>query len=212
MEVSGFSSFAVRPRVTTPTSGPSDAASTEGPADSARIEGPAANQELSASDQRKVQQLKARDAEVRAHEQAHLAAAGSLPTAGPFYEYETGPDGRRYAVGGEVKISAPEGQTPEETIRIQEQLIRAALAPAEPSNQDRRVAAGARAKIQQAKVDQATEERDDPEATDSSGAVSADAAAPTPTIETTTAELAAPERPSAYVGRALNTYAAVAAA
>ena len=42
--------------------------------------------------------LKATDTEVKAHENAHKAAAGGLRTSAPNYEYETGPDGKKYAV------------------------------------------------------------------------------------------------------------------
>ena len=44
------------------------------------------------------------DREERQHEQAHLSAAGGHARGGPSYQYETGPDGKRYAVGGEVSI------------------------------------------------------------------------------------------------------------
>jgi hypothetical protein len=58
----------------------------------------------------------------------------------PQYEYERGPDGRRYAVGGEVSIDISKASTPQETIRKAHQVKAAALAPAEPSAQDLRVA------------------------------------------------------------------------
>jgi hypothetical protein len=84
-------------------------------------------------------ELKQRDAEVRAHEQAHASLGGQYASS-PKYEYETGPDGKRYAVGGEVSIDISEASTPEETIRKAQQVKAAALAPAEPSAQDLRVA------------------------------------------------------------------------
>ncbi|PKG97697.1 putative metalloprotease CJM1_0395 family protein [Paraglaciecola sp. MB-3u-78] len=84
-------------------------------------------------------ELKQRDAEVRAHEQAHASLGGQY-AGSPEYEYETGPDGKRYAVGGEVSIDISEASTPEETIRKAQQVKAAALAPAEPSAQDLRVA------------------------------------------------------------------------
>ncbi len=90
-----------------------------------------------------LQELEARDREVRAHEQAHKAAAGDLASGGPTYTYQTGPDGQRYAIGGEVKIQLREGNTPEETVRNMERAKRAALAPGQPSSQDRAVAAEA---------------------------------------------------------------------
>jgi len=88
--------------------------------------------------------IKAVEREVIAHEAAHKAVGGQY--AGPVsYTYATAPDGTRYIVGGEVSISAPEGRTPEETIRIMEQVKRAALAPGSPSPQDLQVAAAAAA-------------------------------------------------------------------
>jgi hypothetical protein len=84
------------------------------------------------------------DREVRAHEQAHLAAAGAHVTSGPAYQYRTGPDGKRYAVAGEVGIDvAPVAGNPEATIRKAQVIQAAANAPADPSGQDRAVAAQA---------------------------------------------------------------------
>jgi hypothetical protein len=101
---------------------------------------------LSEEEQSEVAELKQRDRRVRAHEQAHLAAAGNLARGGAHFEYKTGPDGARYAVGGEVNLdtSAVEGD-PQATLRKAERIRRAALAPADPSAQDRRVAADASA-------------------------------------------------------------------
>lgn len=98
---------------------------------------------LSPEQQQEVAQLKARDAEVKAHEQAHIAAAGGLTTSAPSYSYQSGPDGQKYAIGGEVSVSAPQTNNPEENIRNAEALKRAAMAPADPSSQDRAVAANA---------------------------------------------------------------------
>ena len=97
--------------------------------------------ELSDGEQRMVEQLRARDREVRDHEQAHARVGG--PYAGePSYSYQTGPDGKRYAIGGEVPIDvSPVPDNPEATISKMEVVKAAALAPAEPSGQDRRVAA-----------------------------------------------------------------------
>jgi alpha-galactosidase/6-phospho-beta-glucosidase family protein len=109
--------------------------------------------ELTEEEKKEVERLKALDRQVRAHEQAHLAAAGNLATSGTKFEYKTGPDGKQYAVAGEVEISMREGKNPEETIRIAEQVQRAALAPADPSPQDRRVAADAANKAMQARME-----------------------------------------------------------
>jgi hypothetical protein len=99
---------------------------------------------LSEGEIQQIEQLKDRDLEVRAHELAHLAAAGSLANGGPKYDYQTGPDGKRYAVGGSVSIdNAPVSGDPQATIQKMTRVKAAALAPAEPSNQDRKVAADA---------------------------------------------------------------------
>jgi hypothetical protein len=90
-----------------------------------------------------VERLKAEDRKVRQHEQAHLAAAGPYARGGAQLEYTVGPDGKQYAVGGEVTISTSRESTPEATLKKARTIRRAALAPAEPSSQDRRVAAQA---------------------------------------------------------------------
>ena len=97
--------------------------------------------------------LKQRDQEVRTHEQAH-AAVGGAHTGMPSYEFEVGPDGKKYAVAGEVSVdlSSVEGD-PQATITKMEQVYAAALAPAEPSAQDHRVAAQASELMAQAQAD-----------------------------------------------------------
>lgn len=99
---------------------------------------------LSPEAQRQLRALQQRDAKVRAHEQAHLAAGGAHVTGGASYTYQKGPDGRQYAIGGQVSIdaSAVPGD-PEATKEKARQVRRAALAPGEPSGQDRQVAAKA---------------------------------------------------------------------
>ncbi|MES1172643.1 MAG: putative metalloprotease CJM1_0395 family protein [Bacteroidota bacterium] len=97
---------------------------------------------LSDQQARQVEQLRARDTEVRAHEAAHLAASGGLGGS-PTFDYALGPDGKRYAVGGEVSVDTSPGRTPEETIARARTLRAAATAPADPSAQDMSVAAAA---------------------------------------------------------------------
>ncbi|MEP0356154.1 MAG: putative metalloprotease CJM1_0395 family protein [Paraglaciecola sp.] len=94
------------------------------------------------AEQQEVAELKERDAEVRTHEQAHASVGGQY-AGSPKYEYEIGPDGQQYAVSGEVSIDVSKESTPEETIRKAQQVKAAALAPAEPSPADLRVAAEA---------------------------------------------------------------------
>ncbi|GAB3264611.1 putative metalloprotease CJM1_0395 family protein [Chitinimonas naiadis] len=108
--------------------------------------------QLSADELAQVEKLKARDREVRQHEQAHLAAAGGLTISGPSFSYQRGPDGVNYAIGGEVSIDTSPGNTPEETLRKARQIERAALAPKDPSSPDRSVAARARQMAQEAQL------------------------------------------------------------
>jgi len=104
----------------------------------------AGTQELTPQQQSEVVQLKQRDEEVHAHEQAHQSAGAGL-TGAASYTYTTGPDGKRYATGGEVSIDAsPVNNNPSQTISKMEKVIAAALAPADPSSQDRAVANAAR--------------------------------------------------------------------
>lgn len=103
---------------------------------------------------RQVETLKARDREVRAHEQAHLSAAGGIAISGAQFQYTSGPDGKRYATGGEVSIdtSTVPGD-PQATLRKAETIRRAALAPAHPSSQDYKVAAKAAAMANKASAE-----------------------------------------------------------
>jgi hypothetical protein len=97
--------------------------------------------QLSPEEQQEVEDLKKRDTEVRQHEQAHLMAGGQYVKGGASYTYKVGPDGNRYAIGGEVQLDAtPIADDPQATISKMETIKRAALAPAEPSEQDYRVA------------------------------------------------------------------------
>lgn len=100
---------------------------------------------LTDAEQEQVDELKSRDREVKTHEQAHMAAGGSYVKGGASYDYQTGPDGRQYAVGGSVNIdTSPVPDDPEATIAKAQVVIKAALAPAEPSGQDQKVASQAR--------------------------------------------------------------------
>lgn len=95
------------------------------------------------ADQQLLQQLRSRDREVRQHEAAH-AAVGGRYAGSPSFDYQRGPDGAQYAVGGEVPISTSSiPGDPRATLEKARVIRAAALAPAEPSAQDRRVAAEA---------------------------------------------------------------------
>jgi SprA family protein len=91
------------------------------------------------------------DRHVRSHEQAHLAAAGQYARGGPSYQYQTGSDGKQYAIGGEVSIdTSPIPGDPAATAQKARVVQAAANAPADPSTQDRQVAAQAARMEQQA--------------------------------------------------------------
>ncbi|MFM5857385.1 putative metalloprotease CJM1_0395 family protein [Aeromonas rivipollensis] len=103
--------------------------------------------------QRQLAALVERDLEVRKHEQAHQMAGGEH-AGSPSYQFSQGPDGKRYATGGEVAIDI--GTIPGDpaaTLAKMQQVRAAALAPAEPSSQDLSVARAASAKEAQARKD-----------------------------------------------------------
>lgn len=116
---------------------------------------------LSEAELAQLRELQARDREVRAHEMAHVIVGGSLVLGGASFTYETGPDGQRYAVGGEVRIDTSPGRTPEETLDKAERIRAAALAPADPSPQDRQIAAMAMQMAMQAQIEIAIQRRED---------------------------------------------------
>ncbi|BBN82810.1 hypothetical protein PA25_27950 [Pseudoalteromonas sp. A25] len=103
--------------------------------------------------QQEIQELKARDQEVRMHEQAHARVGGQY-AGSPSYEYQRGPDGNNYAVGGEVMIDVAEiPGDPQQTIDKMQTVRAAALAPAEPSGADRAIAADATQKLTAAQAE-----------------------------------------------------------
>ncbi len=132
--------------------------------------------ELTAEQSRIVAKLAATDRKVRAHEQAHVAVGGDLIRGGASFSYETGPDKKQYAVGGDGSIDVSRGRTPDETIPKAQHIREAALAPSDPSPQDRSVAAFASQMEIQARQEaarQAAEERSRADSGRSSRAVGA---------------------------------------
>ena len=133
--------------------------------------------QLSPEAEQQLKELKQRDAEVRAHERAHMAAAGQHAMGGAQYTYQAGPDGRRYAIGGHVNIdtsSVPDD--PEASEEKAQQVRRAALAPGDPSAQDMQVAAKASQMEAEARVDAREEEQDETQsgASDSGASMNVD--------------------------------------
>lgn len=111
----------------------------------------------SPQDRREIERLRETDRKVRAHELAHIAAGGGVVSGAASYEYVRGPDGKLYAVAGEVPIDASPERTPEATLSKAEAIRRAALAPADPSGTDRQVAAQAAAMAAEARAQIAAE-------------------------------------------------------
>lgn len=178
---------------------------------------PAAAQATSTADrsattdpQDTVAELAATDARVRAHEAAHRAAAGELARGGS-YTYRTGPDGRAYAVAGEVGIDASVIRgDPAATLAKMLQVERAALAPVDPSPQDRRVAALAAGRAAEARIELATAAvTGDAAATGATGANAGTAPSASTADETARGD-SAPSQ--SLIERALAAYADVAGA
>jgi len=100
---------------------------------------------LSLEEEEQVKELQDRDREVKTHEQQHAAIGGSYVRGGPTYDYQQGPDGQRYAVGGHVDLDTSKESTPEATMRKAQVIKAAATAPGEPSAADLSVASKASA-------------------------------------------------------------------
>lgn len=108
-------------------------------------------QVLTQGEMRLLTELKQVDTEVRQHEMAHIAAGGRYITSGANFSYKRGPDGKNYAVSGEVGIdTSPVPGDPQATIQKMRQVKSSALAPANPSPQDLKVAANATAEVSKA--------------------------------------------------------------
>jgi hypothetical protein len=121
---------------------------------------------LTPEQEKQIQQLKAADQKVRTHEQAHLSAGGGLVRGGASFQTTTGPDGKQYAIGGEVSIDTTVDQkNPDASIAKMQQVMRAALAPSDPSPQDRSVAQAAAARISDLQSDKAQQAKSSKEET-----------------------------------------------
>jgi hypothetical protein len=101
---------------------------------------------LSLNEKLEVRKLEQMDRSVREHERAHLRAARDMAIGDASFRYETGPDGNKYAVGGEVDIdiTAVGGDT-QATIEKAFKARTTAMAPSDPSPRDIQAAAKAMA-------------------------------------------------------------------
>jgi hypothetical protein len=116
----------------------------ERPGPSGALKGDPGSMELTPDEKARLEELRAADAAVRTHEMAHIMAGGQYILRRANFVYVLGPDGKLYAVGGEVQIDTSKvPNDPEATIRKAQAVRRAALAPGNPSPADLRVAAAA---------------------------------------------------------------------
>jgi hypothetical protein len=103
---------------------------------------PVGGERLTADQDRLLTELQQIDRNVRSHESAHQAAGAGL-AGGASYSFQVGPDGKQYAVGGEVPIDMSPESDPAATIAKMRRVRAAALAPMDPSAQDLAVASAA---------------------------------------------------------------------
>ena len=88
--------------------------------------------------ERVLEKFKRVDAQVRSHEQIH-ATIGQTTT--PIaYNYQQGPDGKMYAVGGSVRFDTSIPEDPKAAAFKLDQLQKAASAPSNPSSADNTIA------------------------------------------------------------------------
>ncbi len=101
-------------------------------------------QELSSEEKQELAELKQRDSQVRTQDMARMAAAGGA-AGGLTVEYETGPDGRRYAVAADVQLDTSPAATPERSLAKARSIRAAALSAGGDSSSDAAAAAAANA-------------------------------------------------------------------
>lgn len=114
----------------------------------------AAEETLAPEQKQQIAELASIEREVIAHERAHQSAGGAY-TGSATYGYTEGPDGKAYITSGEVAIRAPQIEPSEKGLQVVEQVKRAALAPANPSGQDLRVASKMEAIAQRIRAEMA---------------------------------------------------------
>jgi hypothetical protein len=88
--------------------------------------------------ERVLEKFKRTDAQVRSHEQVH-ATIGQT-TAPISYNYQQGPDGKMYAVGGNVRFDTSIPDDPKAAAFKLDQIAKAASAPTDLSGADTMIA------------------------------------------------------------------------
>ncbi len=93
--------------------------------------------DLNVNEKLEVMALKQMDRSVRRHEQTHMRTAQNLSVGTPTFEYAIGPDGKKYAIGGEVNVNfSIVDEDPRATVEKALRIQRTALAPSDPSPKD----------------------------------------------------------------------------
>ncbi len=157
-------------------------------------------------EQQQIEELKARDTEVRVHEQAHASVGGQY-AGSPSYEYQRGPDDTNYAVDGEVQIDVSEiPGDPQATIDKMQTVRAAALAPAEPSSADRAIAADATQKMAAAQAELSAPTDDEAQAQEPQSALSINETSTAESQNDTNTEQARDPEVDARAGRIANFY------
>jgi hypothetical protein len=93
---------------------------------------------LSKEEQKEVKDLERIDRQVRSRELTHRAVAGNYAKGSVYFDYVTGPDGKKYAEEGHINIdSRPVPNNPEATIRKAQAIRSVGLTPTSTSPQNR---------------------------------------------------------------------------
>ena len=117
-------------------------------------------QKLSKEEQKEVKELERIDSQIRRHELTQKAIAGSYARGSVSFDYVTGPDGKKYAKEGHIKIDTrPIPNNPEATIRKARALRSVGLTSTNTSSQSRSVYAEITKIEREARIELMTEQR-----------------------------------------------------
>ena len=85
---------------------------------------------------RVLEKFKNKDSQVKVHEQSHAG----LAVSGISYNYQQGPDGKMYAVGGSVRLDTSMPNDPQAAQNKLDKLQKAAVSSSDPSAADLSIA------------------------------------------------------------------------
>jgi len=118
-------------------------------------------QKLSKEEQKEVKELERIDRQVKSRELTHRAVAGNYARGSVYFDYVTGPDGKRYAEEGHINIdSRPVPNNPEATIRKARAIRSVELSTTNTSPQNRTVSAEIAKIEREARMELKTEQRE----------------------------------------------------